>query len=426
MFEKRKTNPIAVAVAMGATLMAGCTSATTSVSTESAATATPVKVAMNGTPTAAPGVKPGGGNGSNPPPLAALGPVPVPPDNPNTPEKVELGKMLFFEPAVGGDTSTPCSACHDPDQGWGWAEDISRGYPGTVHWRNSQTVVNSAYYPRIFWAGSVSSLEAQAKSAASGAVAGNAEFDLVEARLALMPEYRKRFNEVFGDEFPLYRNAFRAIAAFERAELVQRDAPIDNYFNGDKSALSEEQLRGMELFNGKANCIQCHNGPMATDFSFHNIGVPPLKRWEEDGLAQITFRYELYAKGSSEKLYKEAKADPGYYYRGKNKWDLGKFRTPSLRYTMYSAPYMHNGALNTLEEVVDFYNRGGMDEEGRTTGYPQTKSKLIKPLGLTDEEKEDLLAFLEAFSGDEIEIERPVMPDYAPLFTKAELMMEKK
>ena len=180
MFEKRKTNPIAVAVAMGATLMAGCTSATTSVSTESAATATPVKVAMNGTPTAAPGVKPGGGNGSNPPPLAALGPVPVPPDNPNTPEKVELGKMLFFEPAVGGDTSTPCSACHDPDQGWGWAEDISRGYPGTVHWRNSQTVVNSAYYPRIFWAGSVSSLEAQAKSAASGAVAGNAEFDLVD------------------------------------------------------------------------------------------------------------------------------------------------------------------------------------------------------------------------------------------------------
>ena len=190
MFEKRKTNPIAVAVALGATLMAGCTSATTSVSTTPAATAAPVQVAMNGTPTMASGVVAAGGE--NNPPLAALGPVPVPPDNPQSAAKVELGKMLFFEPAVGGDTSTPCSACHDPDQGWGWAEDISRGYPGTVHWRNSQTVVNSAYYPRLFWASSVSSLEAQAKSAAGGAVAGNAEFDIVEARLALMPEDRQR------------------------------------------------------------------------------------------------------------------------------------------------------------------------------------------------------------------------------------------
>lgn len=420
MFEKRKTNPIVVAVALGATFMAGCTSATTSISS-APASAEPVQVAMNGTPTAAPGVKAGGGNGSNPPPLAALGPVPVPPDNPITPEKVELGKMLFFEPAVGGDTSTPCSACHDPDQGWGWAEDVSRGYPGTVHWRNSQTVVNSAYYPRLFWAASVSSLEAQAKSAAGGAVAGNAEFDIVEARLALMPEYRKRFKDVFGDEFPLYRNAFRAIAAFERAELVQRDAPIDNYFNGDKSALSEEQLRGKEIFEGKAGCIQCHNGPMATDFGFHNIGVPTLERWKTDGLAQITYRYELYAKGSTEEMYRTYKDDPGFYFRDKNAWNKGKFRTPSLRYTAYSAPYMHNGTLYTLEEVIDFYNDGGGHN-----AFSETKSKLIKPLGLTDEEKEDLLAFLEAFSGDEIAIDRPTMPDYAPLFTKAELMMEKK
>ena len=419
MFEKRKTNPIAVAVALGATLMAGCTSAPTSVSTTPAATAAPVQVAMNGTPTMASGVVAAGGE--NNPPLAALGPVPVPPDNPQSAAKVELGKMLFFEPAVGGDTSTPCSACHDPDQGWGWAEDISRGYPGTVHWRNSQTVVNSAYYPRLFWASSVSSLEAQAKSAAGGAVAGNAEFDIVEARLALMPEYRQRFNEVFGDEFPLYRNAFRAIAAFERAELVQRDAPIDNYFNGDKSALSEEQLRGMALFNGKANCIECHNGPMATDFSYYNIGVPTLERWKEDGLAQITYRYEMYAKGSNEEMYKNYKDDPGFYFRDKNSWNKGKFRTPSLRYTAYSAPYMHNGTLNSLEEVIDFYNAGG----GHNM-FSKNKSKLIKPLGLNDAEKEDLLAFLEAFSGEEIAIDRPKMPDYAPLFTKAELMMEKK
>ncbi len=419
MFEKKNRNPIAVAVVMTTTLMVGCTSQAGSVSTESAAAPMVVASMGSGTPVVASGLKPAGASIN--PPLAALGPVPVPPDNPITPAKVELGKMLFFEPAVGGDTSTPCSACHEPDQGWAWAEDISRGYPGTVHWRNSQTAVNSAYYPRLFWAGSVSSLEAQAKSAAGGAVAGNAEFDIVEARLALMPEYRKRFNEVFGDEFPLYRNAFRAIAAFERAELVQRDAPIDNYFNGDENALSEEQKRGMALFNGKANCIECHNGPMATDFNFYNIGVPTLERWKTDGLAQITYRYEMYAKGSNEEMYRNSKGDPGFYFRGKNKWDKGKFRVPSLRYTMYTAPYMHNGTLNSLEEVVDFYNAGGGHND-----YSATKSDLIKPLGLTDEEKEDLVAFLEAFSGEEIMIERPAAVDYAPLFTKAELMMEKK
>ncbi|WP_456412587.1 cytochrome-c peroxidase [Thiolapillus sp.] len=357
---------------------------------------------------------------SGPPPLAPLGPPPIPPDNKQTPAKIELGKILFFDPRIGGDASTGCSTCHEPDQGWAWAEDFSRGYPGTVHWRNSQTIINSAYYGRLFWAGSVPSLEKQAPSAAKGGVAGNGENDIMESRLALIPGYRKRFKEVFGTEWPLIGDAWRAIAAFERT-LVQRDTPLDKYLLGDKSALSEEQVRGMALFNGKAGCIQCHNGELASDQDYHNIGVPPNKRWEEDGLAQVTFRFELYAKGMTEEGYRTTKADPGFYFRGKNKWDKGKFRTPSLRYTAYTAPYMHNGVFYTMEEVVDFYNRGGFDEEGRTTAYPENKSKLIKPLGLTDEEKEDLVAFLEAFSGEEILMEKPPMPDYAPLFTKAEL-----
>ncbi|WP_457671178.1 cytochrome-c peroxidase [Thiolapillus sp.] len=357
---------------------------------------------------------------SGPLPLAPLGPPPIPPDNKQTPAKIELGKILFFDPRIGGDASTGCSTCHEPDQGWAWAEDFSRGYPGTVHWRNSQTIINSAYYGRLFWAGSVPSLEKQAPSAAKGGVAGNGENDIMESRLALIPGYRKRFKEVFGTEWPLIGDAWRAIAAFERT-LVQRDTPLDKYLLGDKSALSEEQVRGMALFNGKAGCIQCHNGELASDQDYHNIGVPPNKRWEEDGLAQVTFRFELYAKGMTEEGYRTTKADPGFYFRGKNKWDKGKFRTPSLRYTAYTAPYMHNGVFYTMEEVVDFYNRGGFDEEGRTTAYPENKSKLIKPLGLTDEEKEDLVAFLEAFSGEEILMEKPPMPDYAPLFTKAEL-----
>lgn len=350
---------------------------------------------------------------------------PIPADNKQSKAKVELGKLLFFDPRLGGDASISCASCHDPAQGWAWAEDFSRGYPGTVHWRNSQSIMNSGHYPGGFWANSVTSLEAQAPAAAKGGVAGNGENDIMTARLALIPEYRKRFNEVFGDDYPRIKNAWRAIAAFERT-LNQTDTPIDSYLKGNKSALNEEQLRGKDLFEGKAGCIQCHNGALASDMEMYNIGVPPAVRWEEDGLAQITFRFELYAKGSNEKLYRSAKADPGAYFRGKNKWDLGKFRTPSLRYTMYTAPYMHNGAFYTLEEVVDFYNIGGFDEDGRTTGWPKTKSRQIKPLGLSDDEKGDLVAFIEAFSGDEILMDKPELPEYAPMFTLEELKEAKK
>ena len=359
------------------------------------------------------------------PPLARLGDPPIPPDNKQTDAKVALGKLLFFDTRLGGDASIACVSCHIPGAGWGWPEDISRGYPGTVHWRNSQSIVNSAYYGKLFWAGSSPSLEAQAPSAAKGGVAGNGENDIMEARLALIPEYVKRFREVFGDEWPLIGNAWRAIAAFERT-LVQKETPLDNYLKGDKSALTEQQLHGMALYNGKAKCIVCHNGPLATDEKYYNIGVPPALRWEEDGLAQITFRFEYYAKGAPEELYRTAKADSGFYFRTKNEWDKGKFRVPSIRYTLYTAPYMHNGAFFTLEEVIDFYDRGGFDEEGRTTDFPQNKTPLIQPLNLTDEEKENLVAFLEAFSGEEILMDQPKLPEYAPLFTMQELMEAKK
>ena len=358
-------------------------------------------------------------------PLAPLGPPPIPPDNKQSDAKVELGKMLFFDPRVGGDTSTACVTCHEPDQGWAWSDNFSRGYPGTVHWRNSQSIINSAYYGKLFWAGSAASLEKQAPAAAKGGVAGNGENDIMEARLALIPEYRKRFQAVFGTEWPLIGDAWVAIAAFERT-LVQRDTPLDKYLQGEEDALSEEQVRGMALFNGKAGCIQCHNGALVSDQRYYNIGVPSSTRWEEDGLAQITFRFEFYAKGANEELYRTAKADAGLYFRTKNEWDKGKFRTPSLRYIEYTPPYMHNGAFYELEEVVDFYDRGGVDEEGRTTDWPQNKSPLIKPLGLTDEEKEDIVAFLSALSGEEILMDRPELPPYAPLFTKAELEALKK
>ena len=301
--------------------------------------------------------------------LAPLGPPPVPADNPMSDEKVELGKMLFFDPILSGNAGMSCSACHLPEAGWSVPFAVSIGYPGSIHWRNSQTIINSAYYGKLFWAGASKSLEAQARSAARGAVAGNGEDDMMEARLAFVPEYRERFRDVFGDDWPNVRHAYMAIAAFERT-LVQTDTPFDRYMRGEDGALSAAQKRGLALFDGKANCTTCHNGPLLTDERFFNLGVPPYDGWEDDELAQITFRFELYAKGSTEAFYRATKDDPGLYFRTKAKEHLGKFRTPSLRYTAYTAPYMHNGMLETLEDVVAFYNLGGGENEFAETKDP--------------------------------------------------------
>jgi len=139
-------------------------------------------------------------------------------------------------------------------------------------------------------------------------------------------------------------------------------------------------------------------------------GMKGYKGWEDDAVAQITFRFELYAKGVTEDMYRKTKDDPGLYFRAKEKRHLGKFRTPSLRYTKYTAPYMHNGTLETLPDVVAFYNGGGDENE-----FAATKSPLIRPLGLTDAEMSDLVAFLESLSGEEILMETPDLPVMQPL-----------
>lgn len=342
-------------------------------------------------------------------PLAALGPPPIPADNPQTPEKIELGKLLFFDTRLSGDASVACSTCHEPKQGWGFSDDISRGYPGTVHWRNSQSVINSAYLSKLFWVGAAKSLEAQAPSAAKGGVAGNLESDIGEARLRFIPEYVKRFRDVYGGEWPHMNDAWRAMAAFERS-LVQTDTPFDKYMHGDKSALNASQIRGKALFEGKANCIECHNGAMFTDEKYYNLGVPRSERWSKDGVAQITFRFELYAKGVTEEKYRKTKDDLGLYFRTKENDDIGKFRTAPLRYALYTPPYMHNGTYWDLREVVEFYNKGGDTNE-----FSATKTDLIKPLGLNDTEIDDIVAFLESLSGPEIKVTPPKLPPYAAL-----------
>jgi len=348
-------------------------------------------------------------SGDRPAMLAPLGPPPSPVDNPTTPEKVELGKMLFFDGRLSGNGAMSCATCHLPDEGWDFPDKISLGYPGTVHWRNSQTIINSAYYKKLFWAGSSKSLEGQARSAARGGVAGNGEDDMMEAKLAFVPEYRKRFRDVFGDIWPNVRNAYRAIAAFERT-LVQTDTPFDNYMRGDDSALTNAQKSGLQLFTGKAGCAVCHNGALLSNEKYYNLGVPAYDGWNDDALAQITFRFELYAKGVTEDKYRKLKDDPGLYFRTKQVADYGKFRVPSLRYTKYTAPFMHNGMLASLSDVVDFYDRGGGEND-----FAETKTNLLKPLGLNEAEKADLIAFLESLSGERIVMDQPDLPSSEPL-----------
>jgi cytochrome c peroxidase len=342
-------------------------------------------------------------------PLGPLPPVPVPADNPMLEAKVELGKLLFWDTRLSGDVSTSCATCHDPKLGWGDGGALSRGYPGTEHWRNSQTILNAAYYAKLFWGGEVMSLETQADAAATGAVAGNGDPMMMEERLRQVPEYVKRFKEAFGVDRPTISMAWMAIAAFERTLVSKAEhVPFDRYAKGDHSALSPEAKRGLALFQGKAGCIQCHTGALLSDDSYHALGVPRNPTFEGDPLRQITLRYQHMIRGVPETLYRSADTDLGLYYTTKQESDKGKFRTPSLRELKYTAPYMHTGVFRTLEEVIEFYNRGGGDDPN--------KSPLVRALGLSDQEKKDLLAFLLSLSSDRpLIVEPPDLPDYAAM-----------
>ncbi len=337
--------------------------------------------------------------------LGPLPEVPVPPDNPMSEAKVELGRLLFFDQRMSGDGSTSCAICHVPELGWGSGSAISPGYPGTSHWRNSQTVVNTAYLPKLFWAGESLSLERQAASAWTGNLAGNVDPAMAEERLKQIPEYVRLFDEAFGAS-PNWGDALKAVAAFERT-LVNQNVPFDAYAQGNRDALSSQVLRGLALFQDKANCIACHSGPLFTDNSFHNLGVPRSPLYDSNINVQIALRYQHHARGVPEEVYQAADQDLGLYYTTKREEDKGKFRTPPLRYVCYTAPYMHNGVLSTLEEVVAFYNAGGGDDPD--------KDPLMQPLNLTAQEQADLVAFLQSLCGDEVTVEAPELPLYVPV-----------
>ena len=337
-------------------------------------------------------------------PLAPMPDVPVPADIQITPAKVDLGRLLFFDNRLSGDAGTSCASCHDPRLGWGDGQAISRGYAGTQHWRNSQTTVNSAFFTKLFWAGEVPSLEAQAKSAITGNLAGNGDSVMIEERLALIPEYVERFREAFGASQPTFDLVLKAIASFERSEMISRDSPFDEYLAGDKDALSDDAKKGLALFQAKARCVACHNGPLMSDEDYHFLDLPQNKLFEKDPLRQVALRYQHYIRGVPEEVYRNADSDLGLYYTTKKDSDRGRFRTPSLRYLEYTAPYMHSGVFGTIEDVIDFYDQGGGDDPNQ--------SPLIQPLNLTEDEKFELAEFLYSLSGSEIRIKTPKLPEY--------------
>jgi len=342
-----------------------------------------------------------------PPELAALPPMSYPVDNQFSEAKLELGRALYFDTRLSGDGSLSCNSCHPASDGsWASSSPISFGYPGSTHWRNASTIINSGYYTKVNWDGGKTSLEKQASGAWGGAVAGNMDGALAEERLAQMPGYVEMFKEAFGTDYPTWGQALLAVATFERS-IVSQNVPFDAFIEGDDSAISDEAKAGYELFIGDANCIACHNGPLISDDSFHVTGVPQASEFSNSTLNQITFRYEQWAKGVTEEDYYTADADLGLYYVTKLKSDRGAFHTMALRDVCYTAPYMHNGYFSTLEEVVAFYNDGGGDAEN--------KDSLLQPLDLTADEQASLVTFLESLCGDPMIMEAPELPEYAPM-----------
>ncbi|HKZ70084.1 MAG TPA: cytochrome c peroxidase [Anaerolineales bacterium] len=338
------------------------------------------------------------------PSLAALPPAPFPLDNLYSEAKAELGKLLYFDPRMSGDGSTSCNSCHPANDGsWAIGSPMSFGYPGTTHWRNSQTIINTAYYTKLNWDGSATSIERQNNGAWTGTVAGNLDTAMAEERLAQIPEYVRLFKEVFGTDYPLYGDALKAVATFQRA-IVSQNVPFDAYLSGDADAISDEARLGYDLFTGKANCIACHNGPLVSDDSFHNTGVATAPDFQTNALRQITARWQYWNRGVPEDEYATMNADLGLYYITKLDGDKGKFRTPSLRELCYTAPYMHNGVFATLEEVVAFYNAGG--------GGDPNQDPLLQRLNLNEQEEAAFVAFMHSLCGDKITVEAPELPAY--------------
>jgi cytochrome c peroxidase len=328
--------------------------------------------------------------------LEPLKAVPVPEQNAQTPEKIELGKKLFFDRRLSGDGTMSCVTCHDPEKAFTDGLELSLSYPTTRNWRNSPTLVNVAFQKYLFHDGRSLTLEDQALFPMMSAFEMNRNLDFVEEVIRSVPEYVDAFQKVFGGEVTRERMAM-AIAAFERT-IISVNSPLDKYLKGDKSAISGDAKKGLELFLGKARCSECHFGTNLSDDGFHALNVPENTEHESDPRIAATRRF--VAKVYHYEDYRNLAEDPGRYLITKDKKDWKAFRTPTLREIAKTAPYMHNGIFATLDEVIEFFDKGG----GRG-------NRVLRPLGLSDREKNYLRTFLvEALTGEDFVIRYPKVP----------------
>jgi cytochrome c peroxidase len=295
------------------------------------------------------------------PPLG-LTPVPWPKDAPYTPEKAELGWRLFFEKRISANGKIACASCHAPEHAFTDARPVSIGFKGEHGKRNAPTCINAAYGDRQLWDGRAATLEDQVRMAILNPVETGGMGSAISSKLGGIPDYRRGFKAAFGSESITLDRIAQAIATFERL-VLSGDSPYDRAMTGDQTALSASQQRGEALFFGKAMCVSCHSGPLFTNGQFANIGVGMDK----------------------------PNPDLGRYAITRQKEDWGAFKVPTLREVAHTAPYMHDGSLKTLEEVIDHYNRGGSANSNL--------DMRIRPLGLNAQEKQDLVEFLKALNG---------------------------
>ena len=304
-----------------------------------------------------------------------LPPVPIPPDNLMTSAKIELGKLLYFDTRLSKDNTVSCATCHDPTKAWAEHEPTSKGIHQQPGERNAPTVINAAYLTSQFWDGRAKSLEEQALGPIENPIEMGHKMETILTELPKVPEYQKRFQEVFGSG-ATREGIAKAIAAFERT-ILSGDSPYDRYKNGDQSTLDEAQKRGLEIFMDKGLCFTCHTPPIFSNGGFFNAGLGMDAAKPDAGRKKITT--------------KDA--------------DLGKFRVAPLREVANTAPYFHNGSVATLAEAVNVMASGGKDNPNLSPAM-----KNVREAGLTAQDKQDLVAFLKALSGKFPVIEPPKPP----------------
>ena len=299
----------------------------------------------------------------------------IPKDNPLTKEKIALGKQLFFEKRLSRDNTVSCSSCHNPKTGWSNGAAVATGINGLKGGRSAPTVINAGYQYFQFWDGRAHQLEGQALGPIQNPIEMDLTLEEAIERLNKIEGYRKQFQDVFGTDVTEDGMA-KSLASFERT-ILSGNAPYDQYKAGDEDALSEPAKRGMKLYFGKANCSACHGGHNFTDGAFHNIGVGMDKD----------------------------EPDVGRFSETQLLGDRGSFKTPTVREAAKTAPYMHDGSVKTLEDVIEFYDKGGIKN-------PQLDEELY-PLKLSDQQKADLVTFIKEglSSADYPDFEPPKLPD---------------